>query len=564
MKDYILECLEEQGGNPITGRRVLDVLREHEVSCSEEEIEKHLAELLSENRVNTVDLGLRNPGWKLRDKADSPVLEVIPAPIQEEPVKAALQEVVKVEVPKLETPTKRVKIPPPEKNTLHDWQERAWAAWEEVRYQGMLEAITGSGKTVFAIECAKRLRKLKSPLNTLIVVPTIPLMHQWKRSIERFASEEFPRVGLLGDGHKDNFSKNPIVVAVVNSASERVYELLQHTLGADARVKSLLIADEVHRYQNAAQFGRVLEFPYSFKLGMSATIDHFEDSRLGKVFFSYGFSDAKADGLIDRFDMVNVAIPLNGEERKEYDDLSEEFRDQLDRVKRIYSDELFGTSDDWLFRKLKQLMDQNPEGTSDIRRLFSILFRRARITHVAVNKIGMAKRMTSLLLCEAERKSIIFFERIQSALDVEDDAIQTAAEDLGKWVQDQDYGLWCRTIHCGHNRAQRENILIEFKERRCAALLACRMLDEGWDVPELDAGILVSSTQSKRQRKQRIGRVLRKSPSGKRPLIVTLYIPGTSDQKTTDDDLLEFGDVADIHDAEIGSCMGLIRKILRL
>jgi superfamily II DNA or RNA helicase len=209
-------------------------------------------------------------------------------------------------------------------------------------------------------------------------------------------------------------------------------------------------------------------------------------------------------------------------------------------------------------------MDQNPEGTSDIGRLFSIMFRRTRITHVAVNKIGMAKRITSLLLCEAERKSIIFFERIQSALDVEDNAIQTAAEDLGKWVQDQDYGLWCRTIHSGHNRAQRENILLEFKDRRCAALLACRMLDEGWDVPELDAGILVSSTQSKRQRKQRIGRVLRKSPSGKRPLIVTLYIPGTSDQKTTDDDLLEFGDVADIHDAEIGSCMGLIRKILRL
>jgi superfamily II DNA or RNA helicase len=387
-------------------------------------------------------------------------------------------------------------------------------------------------------------------------------MHQWKKSIEKFAGDDFRKVGLLGDGHEDNFSKSPIVVAVVNSASKKVYELLQHTLGSDARAKSLLIADEVHRYQNAAQFGRVLEFPYSFKLGMSATIDHFEDPRLGKVFFSYGFSDAKADGLIDPFDMVNVAIRLNGEEKKEYDDLSEEFRDQLDRVKKIFSDELRGTSEDWLFRKLKQLMDQNPEGTSDIRRLFSIMYRRTRITHVAVNKIGMAKRITSLLLCEAERKSIIFFERINSALDVEDDAIKTAAEDVGGWVRNQGYGIWCQTIHSGHGKEERTRILTEFRQRMCGALLTCRMLDEGLDVPEIDAAVLVSSTQSLRQRIQRIGRALRKSPCGKKPLIVTLYIPGTGDQNTTGEDHFVFGDVANIHYTDIGNSMALIRKIL--
>jgi superfamily II DNA or RNA helicase len=280
------------------------------------------------------------------------------------------------------------------------------------------------------------------------------------------------------------------------------------------------------------------------------------------VFFSYGFSDAKADGLIDRFDMVNVAILLNGEERKEYDELSEEFRDQLDRVKNMYSDELRGTSDDWLFRKLKQLMDQNPEGTSDIRRLFSIMFRRSRITHIAVNKIGMAKKITSLLLCEAERKSIIFFERINSALDVEDDAIKTAAEDIGSWVRNQGYGIWCQTIHSGHGKEERTRILTEFRQRMCGALLTCRMLDEGLDVPEIDAAVLVSSTQSLRQRIQRIGRALRKSPLGKKPLIVTLYIPGTGDQNTTGEDQFVFGDVANIHNADISNCMALIRGIL--
>ena len=124
--------------------------------------------------------------------------------------------------------------------------------------------------------------------------------------------------------------------------------------------------------------------------------------------------------------------------------------------------------------------------------------------------------------------------------------------------------IWCKTIHSGHNRGERTNILEEFRNRRCAALLACRMLDEGLDVPEIDAAVLVSSTQTLRQRIQRIGRALRKSPLGKKPLIVTLYIPGTGDQNTTGEDQFVFGDVANIHNADIGNCMAVIRKILNL
>jgi superfamily II DNA or RNA helicase len=562
MKNYILECLEEQGERPITARRLAEELRNHSIHCLDEEVEKNLKELLSEGRVKNVNIGLKHPGWLIASDDEMVATDIIPEATNIGTVEIVVEEQLQVEIPVAEAPPPQLPMNPA--STLHAWQEKAWDAWEGAGYQGMLEAITGSGKTVFAIECAKRLSRLHRPLNTLIVVPTIPLMHQWKKSIEKFAGDDFSKVGLLGDGHEDNFSKSPIVISVVNSASKRVYELLQHTLGSDARVKSLLIADEVHRYQNAAQFGRVLEFPYSFKLGMSATIDHFEDPRLGKVFFSYGFSDAKADGLIDQFDMVNVAIPLNGKEQTEYNDLSEQFKDQLDKVKNLYSDELKRVPDDWLFVRLKQISDRDPDATPDIKRLFSILFRRSRVTHVAVNKIGLAKKITALLVKEARRKSIVFFERIQSAVDVEDDAIKTAAEDLGSWVRSQDYGLWCKTIHSGHNRTERASILEEFRNRTCAALLTCRMLDEGLDVPEIDAAVLVSSTQTLRQRIQRIGRALRKSPHGKRPLIVSLYIPGTGDQNTTQDDYEVFGDVAKIYEANISNCMSIIRKILGL
>ena len=41
-------------------------------------------------------------------------------------------------------------------------------------------------------------------------------------------------------------------------------------------------------------------------------------------------------------------------------------------------------------------------------------------------------------------------------------------------------------------------------------LLTCRALDEGFDLPDIEVGIVASMTKSPRQRIQRLGRILRK------------------------------------------------------
>lgn len=48
MKEYILECLEEQGGRPITARRLAEELLKHSIPCLDEEVEKNLKQFLSE------------------------------------------------------------------------------------------------------------------------------------------------------------------------------------------------------------------------------------------------------------------------------------------------------------------------------------------------------------------------------------------------------------------------------------------------------------------------------------------------------------------------------------
>ena len=178
---------------------------------------------------------------------------------------------------------------------LHPWQASALGAWNRAKRQGIIEAVTGSGKTYVAFGALAELQNEDRRLNTLIVVPTVPLMNQWVSKL----SELFPerRVGRIGGGFSDDFSRFPFAcVAVINSAVRHVHRLLQHTIHGP--VKSFLIADECHHYIDAPVFRQIRSFPFHYTLGLSATIDPYEVCGLGKVIFEYGFGDANRDDLV--------------------------------------------------------------------------------------------------------------------------------------------------------------------------------------------------------------------------------------------------------------------------
>jgi len=54
---------------------------------------------------------------------------------------------------------------------LYRWQKEALTAWEKQKNKGMVEAVTGSGKTRLAFAAWIELQKKVKPLNTLVVVP---------------------------------------------------------------------------------------------------------------------------------------------------------------------------------------------------------------------------------------------------------------------------------------------------------------------------------------------------------------------------------------------------------
>ena len=437
---------------------------------------------------------------------------------------------------------------------LHRWQREALEAWEAHGCRGLLEAVTGSGKTRFAFEAVRLLEAKSKVHRTVVVVPTITLMDQWYEEALKFYDSGAASVGRRGDGHRDDFSipGRRMLIATRNGASRYVDEILSFAKSNNS--PTLLIADEVHRLLYAEQYGRVLDFPFTYTLGMSATLDTKEDARVGKLFFEFTFKDAIEAKIIPEFDLIQVRTALSASEGSYYERLTDQFSDLLVVLKARYVRELEGVDeanpDSSLLTRLGRIHRWSPD--RDIERLFAVTFRRAAISHTCAAKIRLAQDLGKFFMQQSGRgKRIFFFERIESTEDVaaavdEDTGIQTSFEQVAGEVQGENTGVWCETLQSKLKSTERRNILAGFRSSPAAVLLCCRMLDEGLNIPEIDVAVLVSSSQSKRQRVQRVGRALRKSRHGTRPLIISFFVAETTDANTIQHDKELFSAVARI------------------
>ncbi len=158
---------------------------------------------------------------------------------------------------------------------LRPYQEAALLAAEK-RSFGVLEAGTGSGKTVMALAI---IAARKQP--TLIVVHTKELLYQWQARIKDFLHYS---AGLVGDGH---FDIQTITVAIVNTARKRVQELVPNF--------GHLVVDECHRVPAALFTDVVSNFPGHYLLGLSATAFRSDEGLTKLINFYMGDQFHKVD-----------------------------------------------------------------------------------------------------------------------------------------------------------------------------------------------------------------------------------------------------------------------------
>lgn len=424
---------------------------------------------------------------------------------------------------------------------LYRWQKECVEQWITHQTRGIADVITGAGKTTMALACADHLRKQISELRVRIVVPSIPLARQWKKAILQYFPDlqETGDIGLFYGEQKDNPQRS-FTIYVVNSAR---YSLSRHVLN-DMTQKNhvFLICDECHRYTGPSnslifRFQTVEAYDPSLyhSLGLSATpqCERFDSvlvPALGELFYHYDASTATKDGIISPFHIINVRVPLNGAELKEYGELT----NRIAKLIRIL------LRDNIAYRNLSQqafyaqIFAVAREDSESLEAALdnTIRLRRTLLSNAASRKtcvIDLAKRLAE----DETEKFLIFTERIEQAELLYEQLKQFFPGRVGHY-------------HSEMTPEMKRHCLSMFREGEFRFLVTCRALDEGLDVPDATTAIVVSSGSMSRQRIQRLGRVLRRSTQKACAKLYYFYVPNTIEQRNYLDGLEAVSEVVDL------------------
>ncbi len=188
---------------------------------------------------------------------------------------------------------------------LRPYQQEAVAIAAEKSF-GVIEAGTGSGKTVMALAL---IAKRRQP--TFVVVHTKELLYQWQERARQFLGIE---PGLVGDG---KFDLAPLTIGIVNSARKRVEELVPHF--------GHLIVDECHRVPASLFTDVVSRFDCHYLLGLSATAYRSDNETTKLIYFFMGDrlhqvdqNELKATGAILAPQVIRVVTSFSYPYRGDY------------------------------------------------------------------------------------------------------------------------------------------------------------------------------------------------------------------------------------------------------
>lgn len=358
-----------------------------------------------------------------------------------------------------------------------DWQRRALDVWQRCGRRGVMSVVTGGGKTRLAEMCIQSFFSEVEGGRVAVVVPTLALVDQWVVSLEEDLGVARDEIAIFAGG------------AVPTAGTFSIFTLVSARVHAPSVAQfgpTLLIADECHRI-GSPRNAEALFGDYAATLGLSATPERDSDNAfeeivapvLGPVIFTYGYEEARADGVVAPFDLVNVRVDLLDYEKEDYDALT---------------------------RRVAQLFAAERRGEDVELRVKRLLQQRATVSAAAAMRVPV-----TVALADRHRgqRLIVFHEQIAAA-----DRIVAALRERGHNAT---------VYHSKLAQPLRQENLRLYRKGIFEVLVTCRALDEGVNVPETRVAIVGSSTGSIRQRIQRLGRVLRPAPNKDRALIYTLF-----------------------------------------
>ena len=364
---------------------------------------------------------------------------------------------------------------------LREYQLQAVEKWMDDK-KGVVVLPTGSGKTYVALEIIK---ELSTP--TLVVVPTLALLDQWKEKLKIFGDY------YIGEFSGRKKELKPITVTTYDSAYINIETLGNKFL--------LIIFDECHHLP-AESYRIIAEMSIApYRLGLTATYEREDnlhnllpDLIGGKVF------ELKAKDLAGKYlanySIRRLLIPLTDEERKKYEKSIKVFKEYIEsnniRIEDIED-----------FRKIIMRTKVDEKAYEALRS-----WDNAR--KIAFNSKNKLKKLKELLE-EHKNDKIIIFTRYNNLV----------------YAISKIFLIPAITHKTDKN--ERKYILDGFKKGKFRAIVSSQVLDEGIDVPDANVGIIVSGTGSSREFVQRLGRILRPAAGKDKAILYELISKETKE-----------------------------------
>ncbi|MHA1268972.1 MAG: DEAD/DEAH box helicase [Candidatus Helarchaeota archaeon] len=377
------------------------------------------------------------------------------------------------------------------KFNLREYQVNAFREWERNNYKGVIVLATGTGKSYIGLEAIYRLQ-----VKTLIIVPTLALVEQWKEKVkeELIISEE--NVGVWAGGKQE---LKDITITTYSSCAVHIKKL--------RRDRGLIIYDEVHHlpaesYRIAAE---AVFAPY--KLGLSATPERADDLHLdlkylvGEIVFRLAPTDYDSNQIAE-FEIYKINVKLTKEEREEYNRCMDNYTNYI----RTHGIKMRSGRD---FRKLVFRTGRDKSALEALRS-------RSRARQIAFNAQEKIQILEQLLRKHKDQKVIMFSE------------FNEIIEKIGKL-------FLIPVITHQTNSRERNEILKRFKDGLYTKIASSKVLDEGIDISDASIGIILSGSGQKRQSIQRLGRLLRpyRGESGMKKAILYELITINTIEKST-------------------------------
>ncbi len=387
---------------------------------------------------------------------------------------------------------------------LYRWQLDALVSWLRCGRRGVIEAVTGSGKTDVAIAAASD--ALRRGRFVLVVVPSRVLMEQWHGRL----TSELPgaRIGRLGDSGRDGSTSCDVLVATRHSAAAYKPVPPDGTGG-------LLIADECHGL-GGGTLRRAMLPQYDERLGLTATLERSDDAvnkvlvpYFGGICHRYGFEQAIGDGVCAPPRVAFVGVELSLDERAEYT-VTEQRLVSARQHLRLVSGMPVEPFGDFL-AAVAHLAERDAGADGRAAREYLEAFsKRREIVAQSSGKYELLGRLAPVIL--DAHGALVFTETVRAA---------------NHAINRLDPHVSIELITGSTARRQRREILDDLRVRKLDAVASPRVLDEGVDVPDANLGIVMSASRTRRQMIQRMGRILRRKPPGIAARFVIMFAKDT-------------------------------------